>query len=109
MVQTTQARNRNYGRVRCRFLLDWPSVWRVLFQGIVNAVFMMVVHVIADDPAQMFFVQRNDMVNDLAPATSNPPLGNAILPRRLDTRALRLQARCLQESNHVRIELRVSI
>jgi hypothetical protein len=81
MVQTAQARNRNHGCVRCWLLLDGPSVRRVLFQTIVKAVLVMAVHVIADQPTEMFFIQRDDMVKELAPATSHPALCNAILPR----------------------------
>src|ERR1700719_4603749 len=57
----------------------------------------------------MFFIERDDMVQDLPSATSDPALSQAILPWRLRARPLRLQARCLQESHHLRIELAVPI
>jgi hypothetical protein len=78
MVQPTQPRNRDYGRTRLWLWLDSPSVRRILFQRIVKAIFLMVVHIIAHDPAQMLLVQCDDVVKDLAPATSDPALGNAI-------------------------------
>ena len=37
-----------------------------------NPIFVMVVHVIADQPAKMCFVQRDEMVKDFAAATSYP-------------------------------------
>ncbi len=37
-------------------------------------------HVIADQPAEMLFIQRDDMVKDLAPETPHPALRDAILP-----------------------------
>ena len=37
-------------------------------------------------PAQVSFVQSDDMAQDLAPATSHPPFRGAILPGRLDAR-----------------------
>jgi len=37
-------------------------VRRVLLQGIVNAIVMVVVHVFSDQPAEMPFVQRDDLV-----------------------------------------------
>ena len=74
-----------------------------------NAVFVVVVHVIADQPAEMLFVQRDDMVKDLASATSHPALRNAILPGRLDARPLGFQTRRRQKSDDLIVELRVSI
>jgi len=56
--------------------------------GVVNPVVVMVVRVIADQPAEMLFVQSDDMVKDLAPATSHPSFSDPILPGRLDTRSL---------------------
>lgn len=45
----------------------------------------------------MFFIQDDDMVEDLAAAASHPALCDAILPGRLNTRALRLQTRGRQK------------
>ena len=72
MVQPAQARNGHYGRVRGRLGLNRPPIRRILFQGIVSAVLMVIAHVITDKPAQMFFVQRNDMVEELAATTPYP-------------------------------------
>ena len=74
-----------------------------------NAIFVMVVHVIADQPAEMWFVQRDDVVEDLPPATSYPSFRDSILPRRPYTRPFGLQSRCLQEGDHFVSELRISI
>src|SRR5450759_5488678 len=49
------------------------------------------------------------MVEDLAAAASHPAFRNPVLPRRLNTRALRLKAGCVQERNHIGIELRVVV
>ena len=56
MVQTTQERHGNHDGVRIGLLLYWPPVRRVLLQGVVNAVVVVVVHVIANEPPQMSFV-----------------------------------------------------
>jgi hypothetical protein len=55
-------------------------VRRVLLQGIVNAIGMVVVHVFSDQPVKMPFVQRDDRVEQLAPGTADPALGDAVLP-----------------------------
>ena len=64
----------------------------------------MVVRVIADQPAKMCFVQRDDMVKDFAAATSYPALRYAILPGRLDARPLGFQTRCLEEHGDIGVE-----
>ena len=74
-----------------------------------NPVVVMVVHVIANEPPQMLFVQRDDMVENLAAAASYPTFRGPVLPRRLNTRALRFEARRLQKRNHIRIEFRVVV
>jgi hypothetical protein len=45
-------------------------MWRILFEGVVNPVCMMVVHIIADQPAEMLFIERDHMVQDLPAATA---------------------------------------
>lgn len=53
----------------------------------------------------MWFVQRDHVVEKLAPTASDPPLGHSILPGRLNTGALRIQACRLQERDHILIEI----
>ena len=92
-----------------RLAFHWPSIRRVLIEGIVNPVVVVVVHVIANEPPQVLFVQRDDMVENLAAAASDPAFRSPVLPRCLNTRALRSEARRLQEGNHIRIEFRVVV
>jgi len=75
----------------------------------VNPICVMVVHVIADQPAKMLFIQRNDVVEDFSPATSHPSFRNSILPRRFYAGPFGLQSRCLQEGDHFVIECGISI
>ena len=56
MVQTTQARMRNHRRLGCRLLFDRAAIRRILFQGIVNPVVVIVAHVVADQSAEVLFV-----------------------------------------------------
>ena len=74
-----------------------------------NAVVVMVVRVIADQPSEMLFVQCDDMVKDLAPATSHPSFSDPILPGRLDTRSLGLQTGGFQERNNLGVKLRIVV
>ena len=84
------------GRPRLAFY--GPPIGRVLIEGIVNAVLVMVVHVIAKEPPEMGFVQRDDMVENLSAAASHPAFCGPILPRRLNTRALRSEARAFRKA-----------
>ena len=74
-----------------------------------NSVLVMVLHVLANQTPQMWFVQRDHVVEKLAPTTPDPPLGRSILPRRLNTGALRIQACRLQERDHIPVELRIMV
>jgi hypothetical protein len=39
-----------------------------------------IAHVVADQTAKVFFVHRDDMVEDLAAAASDPSFGGSVLP-----------------------------
>ena len=109
MMQSAQARRRNYGRFRGRPLFGRPANGRVFAEAIVNPILVLVVHVIADQPPKMWFVQRDHVVQDLSPATSHPSFHNSILPWRLYARPFGFQSRCPQEGDHFVIERRISI
>ena len=74
-----------------------------------SPVLVVVIQVVLDQSPQMFFVQYDDMIEDLPAAASHPALCDAILPGRFNTRALRLQTRGRQKGNHIAIKFRVVI
>ena len=76
MVQTTQAQMRNHRRLGCRCVLRSTGrrIRRILFQGIVNPVVVIVAHVVADQSAEVLFVPGDDMVQDLGGAEHFPPI-----------------------------------
>jgi len=57
----------------------------------------------------MLFVQRDDVVEDLAATTAHPAFRHPVLPGRPDAGAFGLQARRLQESDDVGVKLRIAI
>ena len=65
--------------------------WSVLLKGVVNPVFMVVTHVLADEAPQVAFIQCNHMIEKLPAATSDPAFREPVLPGRLHTCALRRQ------------------
>ena len=74
MVKPAQARQRNQTGLGGRFCLDGPPIWGVFAQRIVNPVLMGITHVITDQAAQMLLIHRDDMIQYLPAATSDPPL-----------------------------------
>jgi hypothetical protein len=70
-----------------------------------NAVVVMIADVIANESAQVGFIQRDHMIEQLAAAASDPAFSQSILPWRLHARSLRLQASASQECDHGVIKL----
>ena len=75
MVKTAEARQRSQAGIVTGLWLDRTSAGCVFIQGVVNAVLMVIAGVFADDATKVFFVHRDDMVEDLAAAASNPSFG----------------------------------
>src|SRR5215471_7551828 len=46
----------------------------------VNAILLVIAHVLADQTAKVFFIHRDNMVQDLAAAASDPSFGSSVLP-----------------------------
>jgi hypothetical protein len=80
-MQSAQARRRIHGCFSRWLWLSRPTGGRVFAETIVNAIFVVVIHIIADQPAEMWFIQRDGVVEDLSTATSHPSLRDSILPR----------------------------
>src|SRR5262245_26954249 len=86
MVDAAQAWLRNQRAMRVRHWLDRTSVGSVFAQRVVNAILVVIAHVVADQTAKMLFIHRDDMVEDLAAAASDPSFGGSVLPRCLNAR-----------------------
>src|SRR5580700_2792379 len=109
MMKAAERGTGDHRRPRRRLTFHGTSMRRVLLEGIVNPVLVVVVHVLTNQPPEMFFMDRNDMVQDFPAADSHPSLGDAILPGRPNTRPLWLQARCFQETDHIGVEFRIAV
>ena len=109
MVEATQAWQRSQTGIRRWLSLDRASIGRVFAQRVVNAILMVIAHVVADQTAKVFFIHRDDMVEDLAAAASDPSFGGSVLPRRLNARPFGLKSGGLQEGNNISIEDRIVI
>jgi hypothetical protein len=109
MVQPAQPRHRDYLRIHTWPLFRLALVRRVLRQRVVEAIFVVIVHVIANQPTEMWFVERDDVIEDFSPTTSHPSFRRSILPGRLYARPFGLQSSGLQEADHFFVERRISI
>ena len=69
-----------------------------------DAVLLVIADVLAEDPAKVFIVHRDDMVEDLAPAASDPPFGGSVLPGGANARPHWFQSGRLQERDDFVIE-----
>jgi hypothetical protein len=55
--------------------------WCLLRQAEVSSILVVVVYIVTQQPLQMAFVHRKDVVQQIAAATLDPSLGEAVLPR----------------------------
>ena len=109
MMESAQAGVRNHDRLRRRLPLDRAAIRRVLLQRFVNSISVVIAPVVTQQPAEMRFIQRDDVVEDLAAAATHPAFRHPVLPRRSDARAFRLQTCRLQESDDVGVKLRIAV
>ena len=84
---------RDHSRGGRRLGLHAPADRGVLLKGIVNPILVVIVHIHADEPPQMGFAQRDDVVEKLSAATSDPAFGSPVLPWCLYAGPRRFQAR----------------
>ena len=109
MVEATQPWLRDQRGIRGRLGLDRTSVGRVFAQRVVNTVLLVIAHVVADQAAKVFFIHRDNMIEELAAAASDPSFGRSVLPRCLNARPFRLKSGGLQKGNDVGVEDRIAI
>ena len=91
MMEPAQPGTRDDSRGLRRSLLDWTRVRRIFFQRVVNAVVVVVVHVLTEESNQVSLAQRDHMIQQLAATASDPTFRRAILPGSLHGRAFRLE------------------
>ena len=109
MVESAQAGVGDYNRIRRRLWLHRAPTRRVLLQRIVGAILVVIAHVIKNEPAQVLFVQRDHIFEDLAATTAHPAFGHPVLPRRPNARSFWFQTSRLQKSDDVGVKLRIAV
>ena len=72
MMKAAEPGTGDHRRARRRFAFHLSSIRRILSEGIVNPVVVMVVDVSANEAPQMLFVQGDDVIENLPAAASHP-------------------------------------
>jgi len=109
MMESAQAGVGDDDRIRRRLRLHRAAARRVLLQGIVDAILVVIAYVITNEPAQVLFVQRDHVVKDLAATTAHPAFRYPVLPRRPNARSFWLQTSRLEKSDDVGVKLRIAV
>ena len=52
-----------------------------LFQSNVRSVFLIICKILAPKPSKMAFIQRDDVIKQLATSTADPSFSDSVLPR----------------------------
>jgi hypothetical protein len=98
MVEAAQARQGYQTGIRRWSWLDRASIGLVFAQRIVDAILLVIAHVVMDQTAKVFFVHRDNVVEDLTAAASNPSFGGSVLPWCLNARPFWLKSGGLSRS-----------
>jgi hypothetical protein len=69
-----------------------------------RSVLLVIADVLADDATKVFFIQRDDVVEDLAAAASNPSFGRSVLLWGVNACSFGFQSGGRQEGNDVAVE-----
>ena len=97
MMKTPEPGARDDHRCRRRPLLDRTAIGSVFRERILNPILLVICDVFSQQPAEMAFIQRDDMVEDFPAGTSDPAFCDSILPGSLHACAFRLQTCGFQE------------
>ena len=72
MVKTAQPGTAGDLRIGGWSVLDGSPVWSILLQRIVSPILMVIADVFANEPSQMAFIQRDDVVQKFPTTASDP-------------------------------------
>jgi hypothetical protein len=86
-----------------------PVAWCSLPESEMRAVFVIVADVVSEQPFQMTFVQRNDVIQQISPAAFDPTLRHSVLPRTLERSSHRSDGHRPNRTHHLQAVLRVPV
>ena len=88
--------------------LEHPTIRCALIQRDVRSVFVIIRQILTPKPSEVLFVQRDDVIQQLAASTADPAFSNSILPRAPQTRLYRFNAARLQQAERAAAEPRAA-
>ena len=74
---------RDNARLCSRMLLRRSMHRRVLFESVVRPVVVIVPDVVLDQPAELFLIQDDDVIEKFSTYVANPAFSDSVLPRAL--------------------------
>ena len=109
MMQATSLGNGRYLGGIIPSVRNGPSFWAIFFERIMSPICMIVGDVIANQTAQVRFIEGNHMIEKLTAAAPDPALGNSVLPGTRMACAFRFYATCFQPFDNLGPKFGVSI
>jgi hypothetical protein len=79
--------------------------WRVLRESQVRPIFMVIAHILGQQPLEVLLVQDDHVIQQVSTATSDPALGDTVLPWAAKGSAGGLASQVSYCRNHIRSEL----
>jgi len=109
MVQAAQS-GKGVNRVsQSRTARDGSTLRCIFRQPQVCPVLVVIAHILGKQPFQVPFVQNDDVVQQVLPATPHPTLGNSVLPRTAKGGAHRLAAHGFGRRRYFLAKFRVAV
>jgi hypothetical protein len=109
MMQAPHTRYRHdSGRIGLPPLEHTPG-GRIFVQGVMDAIFVVVVEVLSNEPPQMGFAQHDHVVQQLPATAANPALRQAVLPGTAVGRSNQIATETFQHPRYVSAESAITI
>jgi len=66
---------------KCGMEFNSPACWRILREGKMRSIFVIIANVFHHQPLQMALVKNDHLIEQVASAASHSTLGHTVLPR----------------------------
>ena len=83
----------------------WPTRRRVLRESEVGPIFMVVAHILGQQPLEVLLIQDDHVVQQVSSATPDPALRHAVLPRTAKGSAGGVASQASHRRNYIRSDL----
>jgi hypothetical protein len=105
MVQSTEPREGLDSTLSPTSDHCWSTGWCVLRESEVRPIFMVIAHILGQQPLEVLLIQDDHVVQQVSSATSNPALRHTVLPRTAKDSAGGVASQASHRRKHIRSEL----